>query len=78
MSDEVKLPEPIIPLGGLFVVTRDLFSEAQLRAYGVACRKDEREKCAQECVDAWEKSGRYFEYLGCNDAANAIRARSTP
>lgn len=33
----------------------------------------ERERCAKLCEDAYEKSGRDFEYLGCNDAASQIR-----
>ena len=33
----------------------------------------ERERCAKVCEDAYEKSGRDFEYLGCNDAASQIR-----
>lgn len=33
----------------------------------------ERDRCAKVCEDAYEKSGRDFEYLGCNDAASQIR-----
>ena len=33
----------------------------------------ERERCAKVCEDTYEKSGRDFEYLGCNDAAEQIR-----
>lgn len=33
----------------------------------------ERERCAKLCEEAYEKSGRDFEYLGCNDAASQIR-----
>lgn len=32
----------------------------------------ERERCAKVCEDAYEKSGRDFEYLGCNDAARDV------
>lgn len=39
MSDEVKLPEPALWTGDT-----QSYSEAQIRAYGEACRKDEREK----------------------------------
>lgn len=34
---------------------------------------EERERCAKVCEDAYEESGRDFEYLGCNDAASQIR-----
>ncbi|MFT8439876.1 hypothetical protein [Acetobacter fabarum] len=33
----------------------------------------ERERCAKLCEDAYEKSGRDFEYLACNGIAAQIR-----
>lgn len=46
MSDEVKLPEPATPRMGIFP---DRYTVDQLRAYGEACRQDEREKCIEIC-----------------------------
>ncbi|OUJ10311.1 hypothetical protein [Acetobacter sp. DsW_059] len=36
-------------------------------------RREERERCAKLCEDAYEKSGHDFEYLACNGVAAQIR-----
>lgn len=76
MSDEVKFPDPATPRMGIFP---DRYTVDQLRAYGEACRQDEREKCVHDCKmlhigmpghDEWNSALR--------DAAFRIRARSAP
>ncbi|MCC6105936.1 hypothetical protein [Acetobacter sp.] len=67
------------PYSGSFGFPPDMFADnryigpvlspAQIAEMLVA----ERERCAKVCEDAYEKSGRDFEYLGCNDAAQQIR-----
>lgn len=79
MSDEVKLPEPALWAGDT-----QSYSQAQLRAYGEACRKDEREKCAQLCneqqVRCPEGEDDYeFGWNSCCEAIEKeIRERATP
>lgn len=76
MSDEVKLPKPRMPeTPG----TPDYFTRLQLRAYGEACRQDEREKCLYDLKMLHIGMPGHVEWNGAlSDAAFRIRARSTP
>ncbi|MFT8718767.1 hypothetical protein [Acetobacter sp.] len=76
MSDEVKLP------GSDVVVYGDRYYSAdQLRAYGEACRKDERESLLQSLKETripdFSMPEQWFNN-GVDAAISAIRARSTP
>lgn len=85
MSDDVKLPA--LPFPYSTIETRsgdfDVWLEGQLRAYGEACRQDEREKCAQLCneqqVRCPEGEDDYeFGWNGCCEAIEKeIRERVT-
>ncbi|WP_291365267.1 hypothetical protein [Acetobacter sp. UBA5411] len=79
MPDEVKLPEP--KWQSLYMNTAEAFSSDQLRAYGEACRKDERENILQTLKETripdFSMPEQWFND-GVDAAISAIRARSRP
>lgn len=75
----IELPEPrAIRAGHSFPkVYAQAYTADQMREYAAKCVAEEREACAKVCEEiAKEWSGSGLPRYACNDAANAIRARS--
>lgn len=69
----VELPEPVVPASSIITqsgVWEGLYTAAQLKEYGEACRKEALEEAAKVCDEVQiRRSGQVAEYC-----ASAIRA----